>query len=480
MNARPGIALTGIVFALLSQANAQTLHLANVSFSGGCVSFDVSAPAGISWSAQAGPTPAGPWSDFASFTGVARARVSLCSLTAPETYFRAQGNGSVSDNIAGVVQIPLAAGYNLLANPLDDGRGNLLTNILSGLPEGTLVEEFDTASQTWAAVSQVELGTWNTTNRALPPGRGFWLAAPTTATNALVFTGFVPAAPAPTPVPGWNQLGWMPSSDQFPAGQGGDQVLLYRSGGYVTTDFDPAQGWSNAPMPATGEGFWYFRAQGAPTSAPCLYFNNYVPFANTTPRLFYEASPLAGAAWRAQLYGGVAGVSPANLQPLGVPLPMLTGPGVGYVDASSNACVTLPNSFSGGEVELQLRFWEAAAGETYEQAVAAGGEVGQTTVFSLTTVPAAPAPPGLLTGIGDPGSNALSAWLKLSVDGLGDLPATGTLAVGGQAGAAYTVQQSADLVHWTNVVSIPSLPPAGTNLSLDLPATPRFFRATSP
>jgi hypothetical protein len=191
----------------------------------------------------------------------------------------------------------------------------------------------------------VELGTWNTTDRALPPGRGFWLAAPPNATNALVFTGFVPAAPAPTPVPGWNQLGWVPSSDQFPAGEGGDQLLLYRSGGYVITDFDPAQGWSNAPAPATGEGFWYFRAQGAPTSAPCLYFNNYVPFANTTSRLFYEASPLA---------------------------------------------------------------------------------------------------------------------------------------VGGQAGAAYTIQQSSDLVHWTNVVSIPSLPPAGTNLSLDVPATPQFFRTNSP
>ena len=36
-----------------------------------------------------------------------------------------------SQNVVGYVNVPLVNGYNLIANPLDDGNGNELTNILS-------------------------------------------------------------------------------------------------------------------------------------------------------------------------------------------------------------------------------------------------------------------------------------------------------------------------------------------------------------
>lgn len=79
-----------------------------------------------------------------------------------------------SQNIVGYVNVPLAPGYSLIANPLDDGSGNQLTNLLNS---ASLVNK--STVTTWngtvynTAIGKVT-GGWGA-NTSLPPGTGFFL-----------------------------------------------------------------------------------------------------------------------------------------------------------------------------------------------------------------------------------------------------------------------------------------------------------------
>lgn len=92
-----------------------------------------------------------------------------------------------SVNIVGYVNVvnPVANQFNLIANPLDTGAGNTITNLFPTAPNGTVVQiwngtTFQSATKTF--------GNWNT-NLFLPPGKGFFLKYPLAAgvvTNTFV------------------------------------------------------------------------------------------------------------------------------------------------------------------------------------------------------------------------------------------------------------------------------------------------------
>jgi len=79
-----------------------------------------------------------------------------------------------SANVVGYVNVTLpgAATYSLLANPLDDGNGNQLTNILAGLPNGTIVQTW--GGTVYNTAITFTAGAWSG-NQSLPPGTGFFV-----------------------------------------------------------------------------------------------------------------------------------------------------------------------------------------------------------------------------------------------------------------------------------------------------------------
>lgn len=122
------------------------------------------------------------------------------------------------------------------------------------------------------------------------------------------------------------------------------------------------------------------------------------------------ADRLEGTAWLAQLYGGAANQTEAQLVPvLGAAVPFRTGAAAGYVDVGTDNSRTIPGTVSGGSAVLQLRVWSAAAGATWEVAQAAAqtnptyrtGKSNLITVSGLGgPVPSSPdAPPAPLVGL---------------------------------------------------------------------------------
>jgi hypothetical protein len=104
-----------------------------------------------------------------------------------------------SANIVGYANVvltgaPTAQAYTLIANPLDDGNGNQLTNIIGGLPAGSSIT-------TWAGtVFNTPIGKtaggWSSST-ALPPGVGFFVkngkASPVSPPYTNTFVGTVGA-----------------------------------------------------------------------------------------------------------------------------------------------------------------------------------------------------------------------------------------------------------------------------------------------
>jgi hypothetical protein len=95
------------------------------------------------------------------------------------------------------------------------------------------------------------------------------------------------------------------------------------------------------------------------------------------------ATRLAGAAYLAQVY---AGRTPDSLSPVGWVMPFRTGERAGYI---YGVAITIPNAIA-DLVYTQLRAWEARAGASFEEAVAAGGKYGVSNIVPMWTV----MPPG--------------------------------------------------------------------------------------
>ncbi len=102
-------------------------------------------------------------------------------------------------------------------------------------------------------------------------------------------------------------------------------------------------------------------------------------------------TPLAGADYLAQLY---VGLTAESLAPVGTPVPFRTGNFAGYISAN-----IVTTSFAGGTmVVAEMRAWEAAGGNSYDAAIAAGKLFGKSDPINVT-VAVAPNPPADLVGL---------------------------------------------------------------------------------
>jgi len=99
-----------------------------------------------------------------------------------------------SVNVVGYISMKLTNQFSLIANQLDNGAGNLITNMFTAMPGGTVVYKFNGSTYDSLTFNTGPLG-WQPPalrQMALGPGDGCFVKKPTTASEInLTFVGEV-------------------------------------------------------------------------------------------------------------------------------------------------------------------------------------------------------------------------------------------------------------------------------------------------
>jgi len=105
----------------------------------------------------------------------------------------AQGTTVYSINVVGYINLTLNTPFSLIANQLDNGAGNLVTNMFTGLPLQTVVYKF--TGSNYQSLTFLGGANWTPQgNRQMTcaPGEGVFVRKPATATTInLTFVGEV-------------------------------------------------------------------------------------------------------------------------------------------------------------------------------------------------------------------------------------------------------------------------------------------------
>ena len=108
----------------------------------------------------------------------------------------ANASPTYSVNIVGYVNVPIVAGGQLIANPLDYGP-NSISVIMPNVPDGTMLTLWDSFTQQFLADSMFNVGSGWTIDYSLEVGMGALVTAPTGFTQT--FVGSVLQGPDTTP-----------------------------------------------------------------------------------------------------------------------------------------------------------------------------------------------------------------------------------------------------------------------------------------
>jgi len=208
---------------------------------------------------------------------LAAAALTACVLTAS-----AQSN-VYSLNIVGYVNVTIAPGYNMVANPLDDGNGNNSTNLVpANIQNGAQILTYD-AVLGYSTFTKKSTGAWNAST-AIPPGKGYFIRntnAVVSYTNTYVgnVAGAVPGSLTNIIQPGYNLVGSL-----YPIGSGltntgsntlnignvlanGSQLLTYDSVlGYSTFTKKSTGAWNGTTTVNVGQGFFARNTNAAPVT----------------------------------------------------------------------------------------------------------------------------------------------------------------------------------------------------------------------
>jgi len=170
-----------------------------------------------------------------------------------------------SVNVVGYINLTLTNNFSLIANQLDNGQGNLVTNMFTGVPFNTFVYKFDGVS--YASLSLSPATGWSpAANRGmtLAPGEGVFVRKPAAAASInLTFVGEVMQGDLVNPV----VLGFEIYSAMVPQQGGittvhnytpapGDFVYKWSGTSYSSKQYRgaPFNAWSPAPEPVLDVG----------------------------------------------------------------------------------------------------------------------------------------------------------------------------------------------------------------------------------
>ncbi len=195
----------------------------------------------------------------------------------------------------------------------------------------------------------------------------------------------------------------------------------------------------------------------------------------------------ATAARLAQFTQLYSGPTVDSMAPLGPAVPFLTGAFAGLFNGGPRL---IPNAPPGTAAIVEVRAWEAAAGLTYEAALAAAGKVGSSGVFSVVTGGGA-LPIGRLTNLASfviragpsthgsvrpPPMSATLAFADVTRQSNGVFKLT----LRGLADQDCVVETSTDCVRWTPLTNVTVRGDAIEVYDADAQgAVSRFYRARS-
>ena len=180
-------------------------------------------------------------------------------------------------NIVGYVNVELKPGYNMVANPLDNGAGNISSNLVpDALVNGSQVLVYNPGSG-YATTSAKKAGAWSPVY-TINPGTGYFVRnlGSTSVTNTYV--GSIASLNVTNSIAvGYNLKGSLlpiggVSSNMGPNSlnfgdilPNGSQVLVYNNpGGYATTSAKKAGAWTPVYTLNVGQGFFIRNLSNAP------------------------------------------------------------------------------------------------------------------------------------------------------------------------------------------------------------------------
>lgn len=175
-------------------------------------------------------------------------------------------------NVVGYINIPLASGYNLIANQLD-GSNNVVSTVFPTAPDGAIVSKWNPATQSFKPGDTYYAGSgwfddsFTPSVTTLNPGEGFFLNNPGSATTVTI-TGQVRQGTNSTTLnSNYGFFSSVPpvvsgfSTNGFPA-QDGMIVSTFSGGSYHSVGtYYAGSGWFDDsfvavdPAPAVGTGF---------------------------------------------------------------------------------------------------------------------------------------------------------------------------------------------------------------------------------
>jgi hypothetical protein len=185
-------------------------------------------------------------------------------------------------NVVGYVNKTLPVGFSLNANPLDDGNGNISSNLVTGLPNKSQIIVYDQVNGYQTAQYFTSSGSWNAAF-ALPPGKGFFVkvASGSTLTNTFVgnVAGALPGSITNSVLAGFNLVGSPYPIGGIHTNQGSNtinlpvlpnksQVIVYdQVNGYQTAQYFTSSGaWNAAFQVDVGQGFFIKNTGVSPAS----------------------------------------------------------------------------------------------------------------------------------------------------------------------------------------------------------------------
>jgi hypothetical protein len=199
----------------------------------------------------------------------------------------AQTSNVYSLNIVGYVNVPVQAGrFYVLNNPLDDGKGDIITNVISftnsEAEDGSSLWTFDPVN---GFTPEGWLGGfgWFPGTTVLTPGVGYFLQPAADAT--ITYVGSVTLASTNTLVPGFTLTGSAyPASTDVTTlgftGQDGDTIYRFFSNEGTVGVFGGGAnylggfGWFDTDFPG---------GSGGPTNGPTLNVGEGIFYQNSTP-----------------------------------------------------------------------------------------------------------------------------------------------------------------------------------------------------
>jgi hypothetical protein len=341
-----------------------------------------------------------PWTQVALPAPLADGAIEVL-IDRPQRFFRIRCGALYSPNKAGYVQLDLAAGIRLIANPFDCGGSTLAEVLGETWAFGTTIYQFEASPQAYTA-TQFGDGAWLYPEGRLSTGAGAFAHLSTP--SRLVLGGLIDRFPTyPELEGGWNLVGAPAGAPSIVPEDGDRMVILATDNSYQYYNFEFGEWEPARPVVRLGEGFWYYRNRpgAVPPAGGALLFSNFGPAMSWefgAPQFNHVGCPWEGTDGLARMY---AGPNEGALAPVGEPVSFLSGDKAGFFNTSSNAVRYVPSVAPGETTVVVIRMWSASGGATtYEEAMAQGEPTTSTASFQLRTG-AVGDPPSLPAGLAD-------------------------------------------------------------------------------